>query len=333
MRGAVLSGRKSLSRSQAGARRSRGKAASEFRVSSFRQAGGLSNVRRVLFAPNTLNFPVLHQAEPGPETSWRVPESREPPPVAQPIPTGYHRWWSPRLHQDRELQVFGHAGPVLLAFPPSGGRFFDFDHNGLIGAAESLLAAGRLRLVCLDSADAEGWAQPALPLARRAAHADAFDAHVVGEVVPFLRHELSHAGPFGTLGCSLGAYHAANLLFRHPDVFQTCLGLSGLYDLVALLGGDWHGPAYFHSPLHYLPNLTDPWFLDRIRTARLTFAAGRGPGEENAADHTRRLGEVLAARGLPAWIDLWGDDVTHDWTWWRRMLPYFLDRMFVDEKG
>jgi esterase/lipase superfamily enzyme len=26
-------------------------------------------------------------------------------------------------------------------------------------------------------------------------------------------------------------------------------------------------------------------------------------------------------------MDYWGPDVNHDWPWWRRMLPYYLDRL------
>ena len=29
--------------------------------------------------------------------------------------------------------------------------------------------------------------------------------------------------------------------------------------------------------------------------------------------------------GVHAWFDYWGYDVAHDWCWWRRQLPYFLN--------
>jgi esterase/lipase superfamily enzyme len=257
------------------------------------------------------------------ENSQRVVASSEPVPVPPSVPTGYHRWWSRALHQDCEVQLHGRSGPILIAFPPSGGRFFDFDHNGMLASAKVHLESGSLRLVCLDSPDASGWENTALPAARRAAQADAFDSMVVAELLPWLRAELNPAGPFGTVGCSLGALHAANLLFRHPDLFESALCLSGRYDLDGIMGG-FDPSAYFHSPLHYLPNLSDPWFLDRIRRARLVFAAGQGSGEEASADEARRMGSVLAGLEIPAWIDLWGGDVTHDWHWWGRMLTYFL---------
>jgi esterase/lipase superfamily enzyme len=38
---------------------------------------------------------------------------------------------------------------------------------------------------------------------------------------------------------------------------------------------------------------------------------------------------VLESKGVPAWVDLWGHDVAHDWPWWRRQLPYYLGHIGV----
>jgi len=35
----------------------------------------------------------------------------------------------------------------------------------------------------------------------------------------------------------------------------------------------------------------------------------------------------LEMKNIPAWIDIWGQDVNHDWPWWRKMLPYGLSKM------
>ena len=39
------------------------------------------------------------------------------------------------------------------------------------------------------------------------------------------------------------------------------------------------------------------------------------------------LKKVLEAKNIPAWIDLWGQDVNHDWPWWQKQLPYFLSQI------
>ena len=36
---------------------------------------------------------------------------------------------------------------------------------------------------------------------------------------------------------------------------------------------------------------------------------------------------ILATKGIPAWVDFWGPDVNHDWVWWRKQMPYFLGKI------
>ncbi len=36
---------------------------------------------------------------------------------------------------------------------------------------------------------------------------------------------------------------------------------------------------------------------------------------------------ILETKAIPAWVDLWGTDVSHDWPWWQRQIPYFLERL------
>ena len=105
--------------------------------------------------------------------------------------------------------------------------------------------------------------------------------------------------------------------------------MAGLYQLGLFVGDDGSEPVYLNSPLRYLPGLQDPWVLDRIRAARLAFVVGRGAYEEAMLADTRAMGDVLAAQGIPAIVDEWGEDVNHDWPWWRRMLPHYLERLGV----
>lgn len=82
--------------------------------------------------------------------------------------------------------------------------------------------------------------------------------------------------------------------------------------------------VYFNFPLCYLPNLTDPWYLERFRESEIVFCVGQGAWEEESLRDTRRLEEVLHSLGVHAWVDYWGTNVSHDWVWWRKQLPYFL---------
>ena len=63
----------------------------------------------------------------------------------------------------------------------------------------------------------------------------------------------------GVCGASLGAYHAANLAFRHPDVISLFISLSGAFEISDFFDGYHDENIYFNSPYEYLPNMPDPW--------------------------------------------------------------------------
>ena len=130
---------------------------------------------------------------------------------------------------------------------------------------------------------------------------------------------------FVTMGCSMGGYHACNFFFRHPDVFDGMISLSGLFQLKMFVGDYTDDPVYFNSPLYYLPNMNDAWYLDRYRRSQIIVCAGQGAWDEAMAADALALKHILDAKGIPAWIDLWGGDVNHDWPWWKKQLPYFLE--------
>ena len=37
-----------------------------------------------------------------------------------------------------------------------------------------------------------------------------------------------------------------------------------------------------------------------------------------------KIKELLAYKDIPAWIDIWGYDVNHDWNWWQVQFSYFV---------
>ena len=37
---------------------------------------------------------------------------------------------------------------------------------------------------------------------------------------------------------------------------------------------------------------------------------------------------VLHAKGIGHWLDVWGHDVNHDWPWWHKAMPIYVNRLF-----
>jgi len=242
----------------------------------------------------------------------------------------YHAWHSPSLGQNMEFLVFGSGGQPFIVFPTSSGRFFDFENNGMIRAAAPFIESGKLTLFCVDSIDPQSWDHPGKTPEEKARRHNDYDRYIVNEVVPFIRSRRGSSERIMCAGVSMGASHAVLFFFKHPEVFRGVIALSGIYNFRYFLN-NYQGDSldvYYDSPLDFLPNLNDPATLARYRESDIVICAGQGAWEEPMIRDTLSMKNVLAAKNIPAWIDLWGTDVNHDWPWWQRQFPYFLEKLY-----
>jgi esterase/lipase superfamily enzyme len=190
----------------------------------------------------------------------------------------------------------------------------------MVDAIHDQLEHGNLQLFCVDSVDAESWYNRAVPPRWRIARHVQYVHYLIEEVVPFIRNNNPTLN-LATIGCSFGGYHAVNVAFRHPDVFHSVLSLGGAFDPVNFLNGYYDDDCYFNLPLHYLPNISDPWYLNRFRHNTYVLATGVHDQCWNANEV---LARALRDKGIPVRLDVWGDNTGHDWSWWQRMLQTYL---------
>jgi esterase/lipase superfamily enzyme len=232
----------------------------------------------------------------------------------------YHKWYSSRLGREMELLIFGHAGLPVLVFPTSGGRFYEFEDRGMVAALSAKIDAGQLQLFCVDSVDMESWYnRQASPRARIARHVR-YEDYLISELVPLVRQK-NRDPRLVALGCSFGGYHAANIALRHPDIFTGMLSLSGAFDLSGFLNGYYDRDCYFNLPTHYLPNLTDPWYLSRLRRNTYVLATG---WDDHCLAQNQNLDQIMTAKGIPHKLYIWDSYNAHDWPTWERMLREYL---------
>ena len=224
----------------------------------------------------------------------------------------YHHWWSPHLGQEMSLKVYGYAGKPVLVFPAMCGRFFEFEDFRMIDATWELIEGGKVQFVTVDSVDSQSWANwGAHPVDRARRHED-YDRYITREVLPFVHKRAGEAVKMTTTGCSMGGYHACNFFFRHPDLFDGMISLSGLSSPGMFVGDYMDDNIYFNAPLHFLPNLTDSDTLSQMREADIIICTGQGAWEEDMMADARVMRDILEAKGIPAWVDFWGYDANHD---------------------
>jgi esterase/lipase superfamily enzyme len=232
----------------------------------------------------------------------------------------YHKWLSPALGRDMELLVFGHAGIPALVFPTSCGRFFEFEDRGMINVVHDKLEQGRLQLFCVDSVDSESWYNRNVPPRWRIARHMQYEQYLMQEVLPLIRQQ-NQSIQLASVGTSFGGYHALNIALRHPDVFSAMLSMSGAFDTSSFLSGYYDEDCYFNIPMHYLPNISDPWYLHRYRRNTYLLATGVHDQCWNANE---RMAQVFRDKSIACRLDVWGDNTGHDWPWWQRMLETYL---------
>jgi esterase/lipase superfamily enzyme len=248
----------------------------------------------------------------------------------------YHKRDSHHLGRPMEHKRYGHAGRPVVVFPTSRGRFYQYEDSGAVGALSEFIDDGRIQVFTLDSIDDETFFSKDSDLQARIARHDAYFRYVKDEALPDLVREarVSNGGqdlkPIVT-GCSMGAFHAANFLFHHPEVTAGLIALSGVYSTRDFFGAALDGGIFYHSPLDYLGGLNDDAVLSNLRKNRMFFCVGQGSWEERMIIETRRLEQILHDKGIPAWFDYWGTDVSHDWPWWHKQLKYLMARWLEDD--
>lgn len=273
----------------------------------------------------------------------------------------YHKTYSYNLQREMEYKTYGHAGRGVLVFPSQDQRFYEWEDNGMIEVLSPMIEAGLIHLICCDSIDAETWSVVNENLDHQHNYRDLIDLHerwydyIVDELIP----SVSEGHQLAVTGCSMGGYHAGNVFFRRPDLFDSLLSLSGLFhadyffpgfensglphcELLENYGGkqswandleDAASIIYKNSPLHYLPKQNDPNLLnEQYRQKQIILCCGQGDYEDVTLPSTLALGNLLEEKNIPVWVDVWGKDVHHNFEWWRKQVVYFFDKIFTQQR-
>ena len=225
-----------------------------------------------------------------------------------------------------ELLVFGHSGAKVLVFPTRDGRFHEYEDLRIVERLRHKIEAGYLQLYCVDGIDNDSfycrWKHPADRIRRHVQ----YEEYILNEVFPLMNTKNGHECTIAH-GCSLGAFHAGNIALRHPHLFRKLAAFSGRYDLTQSL--EWFGDLfdgyydeniYFHTPSHYLPNLSCSRSLERLRNMDVVLVVGE---EDPFLESNQYISDQLWNKGVSNRLDVWHDRA-HRGFYWRRMAPLYL---------
>lgn len=236
-------------------------------------------------------------------------------------------WYSPALRREMPIASYGHYGFAVLLIPTAAADYLEYERFELIKALEPMINSGKFRIFSIDSMNKESWLNYQMEPAHRAIRHNEFNHYVFNEVIPFIRNATSNQTFIYTCGASFGALHAMNLFCKRPDILNGAISMSGVYDLTEYTRGFYDEQVYYNSPIHYIPNLTDPFYLEKLKASHHIHLY-TGSGEYEEPDASRRFAAALYNKGIWCDLDVWGSDIKHDWPTWRQMLPYILDKKF-----
>jgi esterase/lipase superfamily enzyme len=235
-------------------------------------------------------------------------------------------WYSPALNADMPVAAYGHSGFALLLVPTAAADYLEYERFQLMDTLRPYIEGGKLRVFSINSINNESWLNNEMHPPHKAIRHNQFNEYVYNEVVPHIRN---YAGdvPIITCGASFGALHSMNLFLKRPDLINGVIAMSGVYDLTEYTKGYFDEQVYFNSPMHYMPNLADEWYLERIRASKhIHILTGSGDYEDPEA--SRKFAGVLYSKNIWYELDIWGQDMKHDWPTWRAMLPHYIETRF-----
>jgi esterase/lipase superfamily enzyme len=234
-----------------------------------------------------------------------------------------HNWYSPSLGKDMPIAVYGHYGFSLLMIPTAAADFLEYKRFELINYLQPYIDAGKVKIFSVNSINTESWMNKEMEGSHKAIRQNQFNEYIFNEVVPFIKNSTSEETLIYTCGASFGALHSMNLFLKRPDLLNGVIAMSGIYDLTEYTDGYYDEQVYFNSPIHYIPNQEDHHTLEQIRKGKILIASGSGANEDPTSNH--HFSQVLHDKSIPHQLEIWGDDIHHDWPTWRKMLPYFIE--------
>jgi len=238
-----------------------------------------------------------------------------------------HHWFSASLNRDMNLICYGYYGYALLLFPALETDYLEYENSQTIDCIGNFINNGTLKVYSIGSIISETWLSKNNSTGEKALLQQNYNKYIEEEVVPYIKKDCGGNVPVIACGASTGAFLAVNAFFRRPDLFTGVIGMSGNYDLKLYSDGYFDDNCYFNSPIDFLANLSDEKVINELNNKNIIIACGQGENENPSS--SKLLSDILRSKNINHWLDIWGDDMDHNWPTWQKMLPYFIENVNV----
>lgn len=244
-----------------------------------------------------------------------------------------YTWHSVHLDRDMTVLVYGTKGVPVLAFPSKTTRCDDWEKNGMVDSIEKYLEEGKIQLFAVQSVDDESWLCENGINVWRTARQESYYRYIIEDVLSFIHKKNKSKKLPIVAGTQMGANQAAIMFLRRPDLFQSVIALSGIYDARYFFGYYIDHDLYENSPERFLENMApDHQYIEIYNKRKMIFCVGQGAQEFDGVRALKNLERIFITKSINAWCDYWGYDVSHSWDWWRKQIEYFLPKVLETDK-
>lgn len=227
------------------------------------------------------------------------------------------KFYSHILNRDIDLLVHGHYGYPILMFPTSMGNYYQNKDMGLLDSVRGSVEAGKVKLYNVGSIDFDSFYAKHLNAAGRIYNYNLYVWFLKNELIPAIQRECS-MHRIGVAGCSFGGYHAANLAFRFPDLFDNMFSMSGAFNIKSFMGGHYDDNVYHNNPVDFMNNV-EGW-----RFNHMNIVLGTSEWDICRKDNVG-MSQLLLSKGIKHWYDekKWAQ---HDWPVWKQMFAEYISK-------
>lgn len=205
---------------------------------------------------------------------------------------------SSNLKRVVEIKVFGKYGFILLMFPSKSDEYDENTDGFIIDSVMNYVDKGIFRIAFVPTVDNHIWNSDILSSEEKSFLHFKYNNFLIEELVPRFYEMAGSPTPIITLGCGVGGYFASNTFFRRPDVFWGMISIDGFFDIRMLCKDFWDENCYFNSPLDFLRNLTEEYWLTYLKARRNIYVLA-SRDNQISAQQSEYLEWILRAKDIP----------------------------------
>jgi len=230
-----------------------------------------------------------------------------------------NRLYSESLQQETDIVTYGRYGITMIMFPAISDSAFEPEQLGFIETLKDYLNSGRLKLYCVSTVNSQSWNADGINDEQKSKRHFEYNRFIEDELIPMVYETCGGPVPIMTVGASIGGYHAANTFFRRPDIIMGTIAISAFYDIRRLTKGFFDENCYFNSPIDYLPNLNDSYWISYLMSRRHIYLIN-GSGANETPSETELFSKILEQKSIRHKFDLWNEQWDSNPTSWNHML-------------